>query len=476
MTKRIITTVGASLFTNYRDKDRVVRKYSELSGEYRAIDTQYKNLEKLDHKKRQDTKYDSEIGYIKETIEYLWLPFACEKSCAELQTLAKIAEENPGIELEVYLLATDTVVSIVACELIKGWLDRGNIPSVRKCVFHSDANATDTTVVKGLQVEDARQFKMEGFSNLLKIMQKFATPEQTIFNISGGYKALIPYLTLYAQLEGIPLKYMYEESEELVTVGNLPFGFDFFLFTDEYLAFEMINPEKTFQNLPTKPEFIKNLSDPESFQQFKDNSLIIENEDKIQLSLLGNMLYKKYEAIQKEDGFSTSNLLGKVMEVKVFEFFQAQYPDAKTILGKNIGKSPGGHAYDMDVWVETGDMIWALEIKPQNVDVLVKESMKDAKKKETLEYKCAAGAFFHTQKLYEDKNLNLAIVMYHRIKPHPFQVEAFRQLKEKYDYIRWIWLEPNPKYKGNVNWSVTLDRLKEFNFKTSEWEVFNLQK
>lgn len=476
MTKRIITTVGTSLFTNYMNKDDVVRAYSGLSKEYEQIDTQVKNLEKFDHSKRQDSKYDSDIRHIKDIIQYLWLPFAHEKSCAELQTLQAIAAENSGAELEVYLLATDTVLSMVACELIKTWLDQGNINGVKKCVFHADANAPDTTVIKGLQIEKADRFRQEGFSNLLNILQKFAVKGSTVLNISGGYKAVIPYLTLYAQLEGIPLKYMYEDSEELITVGNMPMDFDFSLFTDEYIVFEMIKPDKSAQNLPSKLSFIENLSTPDSFQLLKDNFLIVENDDKIQLSLLGQMLYRKYEAIQKEEGFSASNLLGKVMEVKVFEFFQSQYPAAVMRLGKNIGASPQGDSYDIDVWVETEQMIWALEVKPQNVDVLIKDSMKEKKKKETLEYKCAAGAFFYTRQAHQGENLNLAVLMYHHVEPHPLQVEAFKKLKKEKgaDYIRWIWLKPNVGYKGNVNWNVGFDHLKEFNFGTSQWDNFKL--
>jgi len=309
MTKRIITTVGTSLFTNYMDKDRVVRDYSELSREYRAIDTQYKNLEKSDHSQRQNSKYDSDIRYLKETIEYLWFPFAKEISCAELQTLYAIADENKNVEYEVYLLATDTVLSIVACELIKSWLDQGNIKSIKKCVFHSDANAPDTTVVKGLQVEYAHKFETEGFSNLLKIIKKFSVKDQTLFNISGGYKALIPYLTLFAQLEEIPLKYMYEDSEDLVTVGNLPFGFDWAVAERYYLL------------LQDGKDFIAN-------NQQKDD-LDAQNiiQDCTDMGLLGKrgtitelgILFQNYVKDQLAHG---KNTLGFLMEYKLMEYFQ----------------------------------------------------------------------------------------------------------------------------------------------------------
>ncbi|MDZ7879501.1 MAG: hypothetical protein U5L45_17625 [Saprospiraceae bacterium] len=471
MALKVITTIGISIFSNYWKKDSI----DELDNKYQSITDLFDRLDKSTSSAADFnvSKWKSPIRNIKERIEKIWLPFAKEKASAEIQTLYKIAEEEKQ-DLDVILLATDTVLSVVACELIKEWFDKD--PSVKntnfkiKCLFYGDINAPDTTIVKGLQVSDADAFETVGFQNLLTVINKFKEKDNTILNISGGYKAIIPYLTLFAQLEDIPLKYTYEDSEALITVGNLPFSFDFSCFTDEYIAFEKIKPDVKTHNLPSKRDFVDNLSDNKEFEELKSKFLIEEKNDKIQLSLLGKMLYEKYESLTKEDGFHVTNLLGKVMEIQVFQFFQKQFPTAQQmILGQPIGQSPKGNPYDIDVFVENQDTIWVIEVKPQNIGVLISDTMKEKDKMKTLEYKCSTGAFKSAKEVYSNKSINLALVMYHHREPNKFQVEAFKILYEKFKDIRWIWLKPPNDYKGNVNWSVTIDKFKEFNFQSDEW-------
>lgn len=470
MAKTVITPVGVSLFTNYMDKSEVVRNYPALSKEYEAIEVQCKRLEKLSHTERPNSRYESDINHIAERIRYLWLAEAKENASAEIRTLAKIAETEQS-DLEVHLLATDTVLSVVVCELTQQWLEENPILAGHKMTCHFHYN---THVVKGLQVDDAKTFKTDGFQNLLVLIQKFTKPKETIINISGGYKALVPFVTLFAQLEAIPLKYMYEDSDALIAVGNLPFNFDFTVFTDEFLAFERIKPGKSLHNLPLKEAFENDLSDPRQYQKLEDALLIFEKDGKVHLSELGQTLYKKYEQADREDGFDTSNLLGKVMEVKVFEYFQKQFPNAQSVLGKNIGKSSENDAYDIDVFLENASWVWAIEVKPQNVAVLIDESMKESKKMDTLEYKCMQGAFKHANEQFAEKKRNIAVVMYHHLKPNPYQIEKFVKLKESYQYIRWIWLRPPSNYKGNVNWPVTSDKFKEFDFQSKQWVDLSL--
>ncbi|HNI43678.1 MAG TPA: hypothetical protein PK230_03220 [Chitinophagales bacterium] len=486
MTLKVITTVGTSLFTNYQKPENS----HELGNQFQSIGDLFDKLDKQTQGAFDvnNSKFKSAIRNIKERIKLIWLPFAKEKACAELQTLAAIAQEEKK-DIEVILLATDTVLSVVACELIKEWLqenpvieikqDESDVSSIKitKCTFNDNLSATDTTIVKGLQITKPKMFADQGFDNLLNIIKKHIEKENTVLNISGGYKAIIPYVTLFAQLEEIPLKYIYENSDQLITVGNLPFSFDFSFFTDEYLAFETIKPEKKEQNLPIKSDFITNLSSEKEFQAIKDAFLITEKDDKIKLSELGKMLYYKYEENEKENGFHSSNLLGKVMEIKVYEFFQEQFRNAKNakiVLGQPIGKSKEGGAYDLDVFVETTEEVWGIEVKPQSIDILIRDNMTEKKKKETIEYKCEEGAFGSAKECFKEKKLHLFVVMYHYNEPHQRQAENFKSLNEKYPYVRWLWLKPPSNYKGNVNWSVDLSKFKEFNFQTCQWDNFLL--
>lgn len=232
---RVITTVGTSIFANYNNKVEVIRNYPDLKKDYAGITTQVDNLENKPASDFTNSLYEGDIEYIREVIHYLWLEIAHEKSCAELQTLFEIAkeetnkEENTTAKLEVFLLATDTILSVLACELIKEWLnEQSEIHDLKvSCLFNNDINAPDTMIVKGLQVEDAGKFRELGVDNLLGITNRLTGKDKNlIFNISGGYKALIPYITLYAQLKEIPLKYLYEDSNTLISVPNLPFSLD----------------------------------------------------------------------------------------------------------------------------------------------------------------------------------------------------------------------------------------------------------
>lgn len=225
---RILTTIGTSLFTNYNKKSKVLDTYPDLKNDYEAITTQLDNLDEKGASEYENSSYEGDIRHLREVTQHLWLEVARERSCAELQTLYKIIKEEDSEEFEVYLLATDTVLSVLAAELIKEYLKTQSTIHGKKvnCIFNSDIESSDTTVIKGLQVDSADNFLNLGFNKLLEVINKLSLEKNTILNISGGYKALIPFLTLFAQIQEIPIKYNYEESDTLISVGSLPFHFD----------------------------------------------------------------------------------------------------------------------------------------------------------------------------------------------------------------------------------------------------------
>ena len=84
--------------------------------------------------------------------------------------------------------------------------------------------------------------------------------------------------------------------------------------------------------------------------------------EEVFLSPLGEILYKAYEDSLEEDGFNMSNLVGKIMELKVFEYFKNRFPKKTVVLGHKVGKSPVGDAYDLDVTVKDGSsLFWGIE-------------------------------------------------------------------------------------------------------------------
>lgn len=304
MALRVITTVGTSIFSNYQKREIA----EKLDSNYQSINDLVDKLDKLSASEYNVSRWKSPIRNLKERISLIWLPFAIKKSSAEIETLYKIAEEEKQ-NLAVYLLATDTILSVVACELIKEWFD--NNPSVNvgndkeitiRCHFYGDINAEDTTIAKGLQIQDANLFETQGFENLLKIINKYKEKGNTILNISGGYKAVIPFLTLFAQLEKIPLKCAYEDSGTLITVGNLPFNFDW-QFGEFYFDYLTKDGLKTITNYP------------DVLNMLRSSGLIRKTDYK--LTTLGQF-FKDYICSLLTD---KKTHLGYFMELKFFEYF-----------------------------------------------------------------------------------------------------------------------------------------------------------
>ncbi len=231
--KKIITTVGTSLFTNYMkpEAQAMIEGYQCIVKPFDVLDT---CIDASDRKPDKEKEIRDEMQY--------WLTLDNPNACAEIKSLSKIAEQEGDIE--VYLLATDTVLSVLACELIRDFLKKemtfanGKVKNI-----HFD----NGLIVKGLNVKSASSFQKIGFQELLKIIRKKSLEVKQynfnkndnqkhgiILNISGGYKAIIPVITLIGQLEELPLSYIYEDSNELIPIGNLPIDFDWDLASQFY--------------------------------------------------------------------------------------------------------------------------------------------------------------------------------------------------------------------------------------------------
>lgn len=157
---------------------------------------------------------------------------------AEIASIIAIQKEL-GEKVRVHLLSTDTILSVLAAELIKQWFEEeGNkerYPGITKVAFERpeprfENNDTENHVVKDLRIDSNEDYE-KGATNILEVLNR-TTDKNTILNITGGYKAIVPLLTIWAQIKKIQLKYLFNESElaqgELhpLTMGQLPLNLD----------------------------------------------------------------------------------------------------------------------------------------------------------------------------------------------------------------------------------------------------------
>jgi len=277
--KKIITMVGTSIFDNYFEC---------------SSDKTFKNhFEAL--KDRQSKDYNNELGKIegiKKKISFWLKETDVKNASAEIKSLMKL-KENLQDDFEVYLFSSDTILGRLAGEILEEGL--------KKLSEFEDGRIT-LDIIGDLQVKDSKKF-MNGMRNLIEKTFKITNGywDNTVINITGGYKATIPYLTILAQLNGCPIYYIFEDQDALIKIPSLP------------LSTEVINCEDLRNNKDIIAKLQKGIDNEKDY-----NELIYSD------------FYRKYGVMVWEDYVNNSpiaelNPLGKILwetcKNKLFEFY-----------------------------------------------------------------------------------------------------------------------------------------------------------
>lgn len=276
MTKRVITTVGTSLFTNYM-KDEVKESPEFKEKGYKSINEIYKRLE------------NEEIGVdtrdLEDIIKKFWLDKFRPKASAEIESLIEISKIDES-SLEVHLYSSDTALSKTAADLLKEYLNESYPQDKIKII--------EIKVISGLKVNDFDRFKSEGVIGLFKEINKDIIDENyaayVAINITGGYKATIPYLTIIGQINNIPIYYIFEDSGKLIKFPPLPITFDYG-FIGRYLS--------NFEELTNMQEGVWNIYKeknqlPDAFEGYID-TIDDEGASIFELNAIGRYLLDRFK-------------------------------------------------------------------------------------------------------------------------------------------------------------------------------------
>jgi putative CRISPR-associated protein (TIGR02619 family) len=277
--KKIITTVGTSIFTNYM-KPEIQDSYDD----YEKINVQFEKLESEPAQNYSESTVKISMRYLKKTISDEWFKRDNEpntKASAEIKSILAIAKDVTE-DVEVYLLATDTVLSVLACELVKEWF------SEYKSAYAIDIQFNKTLdVISKLQVLDKVSFEKEGLVNLISrfyvICENYF--DNVILNITGGYKAIIPYITILGQVNKVPVKYIFEDTDTLIEIPLLPLTIDKGIFEKYQDAFFKLEENS----------FLKK-QDCHHFATEVESCLEIDSDGNVSFNSLGLMLWEKYKS------------------------------------------------------------------------------------------------------------------------------------------------------------------------------------
>jgi len=241
--KKVITFVGTSLLENYNDEN--------MNGIFNNYFSALKDKDFNDYENEK-----SRIKYLRSKLSN-WVKNKDKNElinfCAEVKSIFKICEEiNDNIEI--YFLTSDTILSNIAFEVIKeNWK---SLPYLSSLEIHPVDK--ENAVIKDLQINDRDRFK-NGLINLINRIDSISQGywENIVFNITAGYKAVIPYLTILAQINKCPIYYIFENTDTLMNIPFIPIDVQWNVFKkneDFFFDLELEGIKEVPVNLKLKKE------------------------------------------------------------------------------------------------------------------------------------------------------------------------------------------------------------------------------
>lgn len=140
-------------------------------------------------------------------------PKELDETSAEIKSLVKMQLDKNDT---VILISSDTVDGKLCAELVRSFLIERGICS---------DGSIQIKEIQGLQATDGTKFQRDGLKNLLNYLISLEH-QNIIFNLTGGYKSIVPYIALMGMIFNKPVKYIHEDSNDVITLPAVPMILD----------------------------------------------------------------------------------------------------------------------------------------------------------------------------------------------------------------------------------------------------------
>ena len=232
-----LVTVGASLIDKYREfeekSEPIAKDIENLQS--RPEEWEEKKWVDLPRYKKAQEDITKAIKAIKDFKKF-------KKYSAELNSLYHIRQEPGQITGDkIIFFITRTPVGWLCFNILKEALVEIGI-SPNKVKF-SEENISFVDP-EGLGKADDGAFVTDGLPNLISMLSKQIQEQEEKHDVilvpTGGYKSIIPYATLAGILHKKEIKYIYEESDKLMTLPPIPVGLDLEQWKPAYVKLEVL--------------------------------------------------------------------------------------------------------------------------------------------------------------------------------------------------------------------------------------------
>lgn len=284
--RKVITTVGTSIFLNNEIGNATLSSLEDLK----------------DKSPANESRFKTEISSIKNALTPLIN--GNPKASAEIESLIQI-KDHYGEDIDVQFICSDTLLSKLAADLIT---DNFSHPGIKIEKSH---------IIEDLVVNDSVKFQESGLGKLMEKLLDLVSSKsgkdigmECSLNITGGYKGVIPFLTLFGQMQRLDMFYTYEDTGHLIRIPQLPVNFDASIAEKYYES--MIDPVIRDDEMISEMYKLGLL----------DKKLVEGGKPKFKTSGLGklfmDMIFKRAP--------ESKSIFGYVVEYKLYEYFWENLP------------------------------------------------------------------------------------------------------------------------------------------------------
>jgi len=227
------------------DEEKLKKKGSDVMFKNTIICTVGRSLLSNFERLNPDLKNNFSKEYV---VKELLNKNPSDKLCgAEINsTYSLVKKEFIQDNYEIFLLVSDTEDGRKTGEILKNYFENEKSPLQFQQVVIKE--------IKGLTGEEKIEFKNKGLKEIANTLVDLSSksPETTIINATGGYKAQISFATLIGQILKIPVYYMFEQFDEIIELPPMPVSFDYSLWIKNYDLLESL------ERLEATEEMVRN--------------------------------------------------------------------------------------------------------------------------------------------------------------------------------------------------------------------------
>lgn len=314
----IISTVGTTVFGKYESP--LATKMRELENE---------NLSHVDIAKIKTGKFESAEPIFEQALADLKAKSGefLRRATAEINAIEGVHDlNNVRSGNEYWFIASHTASGVLAARVLAAF-----------CAEHYQATHSEVAIIQGLQVKDARAFRLTGLPMLVKKLYELidsakAKHFRVVLNPTGGFKAAIPYITLVGMLrqsQGVQVSLIHETSTELITLADLPISLNINAIAQIRALLEQCDAEQN-KGVPqdevvrglglTRREMVENHPLWSLFEQFDSNHYILSGLGEIALKELQTSARQTvWLSKQAHERFSASDNNLQAQLTRIFE-------------------------------------------------------------------------------------------------------------------------------------------------------------